>query len=63
MKEEIWKQYPALKQSALKSLSQSFSVINEDTKKELNNYFDNCCQEFLYRHEQAVMVARKDEEL
>lgn len=59
---QIKSQYPALRTSALNSLSVAFKDLTEKAKLQVTEYFDEQTREFERKAEESAAVARKDSE-
>lgn len=59
---EIKVQYPALRSSALQSLSKAYTDLAARAKVQISDYFDQQIQEVEAQSEQSAMVARQDED-
>lgn len=59
---QIKSQYPALRTSALNSLSVAFKDLTEKAKLQVTEYFDEQTREFEHKVEESAAVARKDAE-
>ena len=59
---EIRSQYPALRISALNSLTAAFKELTEKAKKQVSEYFDDQTRELEQKADESAAVARRDAE-